>query len=54
MFDTGAHLLNTVSDLAGEEFEEVAAWIGNRGTPVDIQVAAIGRLKSGAMVTLSD
>jgi len=53
MFDTGAHLLNTVSDLAGEEFEEVAAWIDNRGTPVDIQVAAIGRLKSGAMVTLS-
>ncbi len=31
MFDTGAHLLNTVADLAGEEFVEVAAWLDNRG-----------------------
>jgi predicted dehydrogenase len=53
MFDTGAHLMNTVSDLAGEEFDEVAAWLDNRGTPVDILCAAIGRLKSGAMVALS-
>jgi predicted dehydrogenase len=53
LFDTGAHLLNTVSDLAGEEFLEVAAWLDQRGTPVDILAAAIGRLKSGALVTLS-
>jgi predicted dehydrogenase len=53
MFDTGAHLLNTVADLAGEPFVEVAAWMDQRGTPVDILAAAMGRLSSGAMVTLS-
>jgi predicted dehydrogenase len=52
MFDTGAHLLNTVADLAGEAFVEVAAWMDHRGSPVDILAAAIGRLKSGALVTL--
>lgn len=52
LFDTGAHLLNTVVDLAGEEFTEVSAWLANRGTPVDILGVVIGRLKSGAMVTL--
>ena len=53
MFDTGAHLLNTVADLAGEEFEEVAAWFDNRDTPVDILGVAMGRLKSGALVTFN-
>ncbi|MFN8457560.1 MAG: Gfo/Idh/MocA family oxidoreductase [Anaerolineae bacterium] len=53
MFDTGAHLLNTVADLAGEEFEEVAAWFDQRGTAVDILAAAMGRLRSGALVTLN-
>jgi len=53
MFDTGAHVLNTVSDLAGENFVEVAAWFDNRDTPVDILAAAIGRLQSGALVTLN-
>lgn len=53
MFDSGAHLLNTVADLAGENFEEVAAWFDKRGTQVDILVSAMGRLKSGALVTLA-
>ncbi len=53
LFDTGAHLLNTVSDLAGENFVEVAAWMDNRGTPVDILSVVIGRLESGALVTLN-
>ncbi len=53
MFDTGAHLLNTVADLAGEEFAEVAAWFDRRCTPVDILALAICRLKSGALVTLN-
>lgn len=52
MFDTGAHLLNTVADLAGEPFVEVAAWFDPRGTQVDILAAAMGRLASGALVTL--
>lgn len=53
MFDTGAHMLNTVSDLAGEPFVEVAAWLDNRGRAVDINGVVMGRLQSGALVTLN-
>ena len=53
LFDTGAHMLNTVADLAGEDFAEVAAWLENDGTPVDIRAVVIGRLASGALVTLN-
>jgi predicted dehydrogenase len=52
LFDTGAHMLNTVTDLAGEEFVEVAAWLDNRGSQVDITGVVLGRLVSGAMVTM--
>lgn len=52
LFDTGAHMLNTVVDLAGEPFTHVAAWLDNRDTDVDILGVVIGRLQSGAMVTL--
>lgn len=51
LFDTGAHMLNTVADLAGEEFVEVAAWLDNNGAPVDILGVAVARLASGAFVT---
>jgi predicted dehydrogenase len=50
-FDTGAHMLNTIADLAGEEFTEVAAWFDNRGTPVEIIGVAMAKLASGGMVT---
>lgn len=53
LFDTGAHMLNTVADLAGEDFTEVAAWLEDDGRPVDIRAAVIGRLSSGALVTMS-
>lgn len=53
LFDSGAHLLNTVADLAGEGFVEVAAWFDNQGRPVEILGAIIGRLRSGALVTLN-
>jgi predicted dehydrogenase len=53
LFDTGAHMLNTVADLAGEDFAEVAAWLENDGRPVDIRAVVIGRLSSGALVTLN-
>ncbi len=33
LFDTGAHMLNTVSDLAGEDFADVAAWLEDDGRP---------------------
>ncbi|HEU5086747.1 MAG TPA: Gfo/Idh/MocA family oxidoreductase [Roseiflexaceae bacterium] len=52
LFDTGAHMLNTVADLAGEDFEEVAAWLDNKGRPVETLGVVIGKLKSGALVTL--
>ena len=52
LFDTGAHMLNTVVDLAGEEFTEVAAFMDFNQHPVETEAVVIGRLKSGAMVTL--
>lgn len=52
LFDTGAHLLNTVADLAGEDFDEVAAWLDNQGRPVETLGVVIGKLRSGALVTL--
>ena len=53
MFDTGAHMLNTVSDLAGQDFVEVAAWLDNRDKSVDILGCVMGRLESGALVTMN-
>jgi predicted dehydrogenase len=53
LFDTGAHMLNTVSDLAGEEFAHVAAWLEDDGRPVDIRAVVMGRLASGALFTLN-
>jgi len=52
MFDTGAHMLNTTADLAGEPFVEVAAWLENRGANVDITGTVMARLESGALVTM--
>jgi predicted dehydrogenase len=51
LFDTGAHLLNTVADLADEDFNEVAAWFDNNGRPVETRAVVIGRLASGGLVT---
>jgi predicted dehydrogenase len=53
LFDSGAHMLNTVCTLIGEDFETVAAWTDNRGTEVDINGVVMGRLKSGALVTIN-
>jgi predicted dehydrogenase len=53
LFDTGAHMLNTVTDLAGEDFTEVAAWQADDGYPVDIRSVVMGRLGSGALVTMN-
>lgn len=52
IFDTGAHMLNTVADLVNQDFIEVAAWMDSKGRPVEILSTAIARLESGAMVTL--
>jgi len=52
IFDTGAHMLNTVADLVNQDFVEVAAWMDNRGRSVETMSVAIARLESGAFVTL--
>jgi len=53
MFDTGAHLLNTVADLAGEDFIDVAAWQADDDYPVDVRTVVMGRLASGALATMN-
>jgi predicted dehydrogenase len=53
LFDTGAHMLNTIADLAGEDFTDVAAWLEEDDRPVDIRAAVMGRLASGALVTMN-
>ena len=46
-------MLNTVTDIAGEEIAEVAAWLDDDGRPVDIRGVIIARLASGALVTMN-
>jgi predicted dehydrogenase len=52
MFDTGSHMLNTVSDLIGESFVEVTAWLNNRDKPIDIIGSVMARTASGILVTM--
>lgn len=52
LFDTGAHMLNTVVDLAGEEFTQVCAFLDQCRRPVETLGVVIGRLKSGGLVSL--
>ncbi len=52
LFDTGAHMLNTVTDLTGEAFVEVAAWLDNYGRPVDTRAAVMAQTASGVLVTM--
>lgn len=52
LFDTGAHMLNTVADLAGEPFVEVSAWLADRGQAVETMGSAMARTASGTLVTL--
>ncbi|WP_022910903.1 Gfo/Idh/MocA family protein [Aestuariimicrobium kwangyangense] len=53
MFDTGAHMLNTVSDLAGADFTKVSAWLDETDLPVDVLGSISARTATGAMVTLA-
>ena len=53
LFDTGAHMLNTVADLAGEDVTQVAAWLEDDGSPVDVRAVVMARLASGALVTMN-
>ncbi len=53
LFDTGAHMLNTVCDLAGEDVAAVAAWLEDDGAPVDVRGVVMARMVSGALVTMN-
>lgn len=53
LFDTGAHMLNSVADLAGEAVTEVAAWLEDDGAPVDLRGAVMARVASGALITMN-
>ncbi|HEY3073224.1 MAG TPA: Gfo/Idh/MocA family oxidoreductase [Candidatus Limnocylindrales bacterium] len=53
LFDTGAHMLNTVGDLVGEEIAEVAAWLEDDGYPVDVRAVIMGRTRRGTLVTMN-
>jgi predicted dehydrogenase len=53
LFDTGAHMLNTVCDLAGEDVAEVAAFLETDGEAVDVRGAVLARLASGALITMN-
>jgi predicted dehydrogenase len=53
MFDTGAHMMNTVCVLADSEFERLSAFANNRGLRVDLATAVAARLSNGALVTFN-
>ncbi|MCW1918136.1 Gfo/Idh/MocA family oxidoreductase [Rhodobacter sp. KR11] len=53
MFDTGAHMMNTICQLLDADFDRVSAYMNNRGKPVDITCAVSARTKSGVLVTLN-
>ncbi|MBN8950566.1 MULTISPECIES: Gfo/Idh/MocA family oxidoreductase [unclassified Rhizobium] len=53
MFDTGAHMMNTVCLLVRSEFERVSAYMNDYGKPIDITCAVAARLQNGALVTFN-
>jgi predicted dehydrogenase len=53
LFDCGAHMLNTVSDLVGEAFTEVTAWLDNRDKTIDIIGSIMARTQSGILVSMT-
>ncbi len=53
MFDTGAHMMNTVCMLADSDFDSVSAYSDCRGHFVEIVGVVAARLKGGALVTFN-
>ena len=53
MFDTGAHMMNTVCLLADAEFVRLSAFTNNRGLDVDLVCAVAARLSNGALATFN-
>ena len=53
MFDTGAHMLNTITVLTGARVARLSAFQSNRGYDVDIVTVVAGRLKNGVFITMN-
>lgn len=52
LFDTGSHGINAVCHLAAEEFASLSAEFDYNGTPVEVNAAVRGRLRSGVLVSI--
>ncbi len=52
MFDTGAHMMNTVSMLCGKDFERISAFMSNKGKPVDVVTTVMGQLTDGTSFSM--
>ena len=53
MFDTGAHMINTVCLLADADCERISAFTNNRDRSVEVACAVAGRLTTGTLLTLN-
>ena len=52
MFDTGAHMMNTIFLLADADCKRVSAFMNNRQRSVDVVCAVAGRLATDALLSL--
>ena len=52
MFDTGAHMMNTVSMLCDQPYKTVSAKMAKHGFPVDIATAVMAELNNGTLMTM--
>ena len=52
MFDTGAHMMNTVSKLCSQPFASISARMNNRHFPVDVVTGVLGELVDGTIFTM--
>ncbi len=52
MFDTGAHMMNTVSRITSKPFARISAIMQNLGFPVDVVTTVSGELSDGTLFNL--
>lgn len=52
MFDTGAHMMNTVSKITSQPFARISAIMHNQGFPVDVVTTVSGQLSDGTLFNL--
>lgn len=52
MFDTGAHMMNTVSKITSKPFSRISAIMHNHGFPVDVVTTVSGELNDGTLFNL--